>query len=270
MTDTTLIPLSDIQTETCELVLKLGLKDFHSALISQYELPGAYDNQIFEARLKELLISQIEGNQVQRFNKLRYAAKFADCLPLNNITIDSARGVTERLITSINSLNWYRSKETLMITGSTGTGKTALLCAIGLHLCRHGIPVRYFRTRDFLESYKNRTSAGQIRYRDSLKKFRALIFDDFGVSPFNNADMDILFEILTTYYGKTVFLIGTQIDGGGVIAGMENIAAGATADAVIDRLSKPMRSIKLIGESLRGRTCHNMELKEEELEEMKL
>lgn len=64
--------------------------------------------------------------------------------------------------------------------------------------------------------------------------------------------MDILFEILTTYYGKTVFLIGTQIDEGGVIAGMENIAVGATADAVIDRLSKPMRSIKLIGESLRG------------------
>lgn len=219
-----LVPLSDIQTETCELALRPGLRDFSRALVSQYELPGTYENPVFEERLRELLRSREEGNIAMRFNRLRRNAKFADWLPLSKITVDSARGLSGRLMSETGSLNWFRAGETLMITGATGTGKTALLCAIGLRLCREGYPVRYFRTRDFLEDYRNRTHDSQERYRDRLSKPGAVILDDFGVSPFSNADISVLFEVTRDLYGITAFLIGSQVTGEGVFAGMEKIA----------------------------------------------
>lgn len=265
-----LVPLSDIQTETCELSLRLGLSDFNRALVSQYELPGTYETLTFEERLRELLRAQETGNTIQRFNRLRKNARFADLLPLSKITVDPARGLTGRLMGEISSLNWFRARETLMITGSTGTGKTALLCAIGLLLCRNGFSVRYFKTRDFLEDYKNRTHDSQERYRDRLSKTGAVILDDFGVSPFSNADVTVLFELTRDLYGKTAFMIGSQVTEEGVFAGMEKVSEGASSDAVVDRLSKPMRRIPLFGESMRGRTSHDLSAKEAALKEMEL
>lgn len=269
MTADSMVPLSDLQKETYEMALNLGMRDFGRALISQYELPGTYEKLIFEERLKELLKAREDGNAVMRFNRLRKNAKFADLLPLNLITVDSSRGITERLIAEINSLNWFRARETLMVTGATGTGKTALLCAIGLHLCRNGIPVRYFKTGDFLENYKNRTPESQKRYRESLARTGAVIFDDFGVSPFSNADITVLFEVTRDLYGLASFMIGSRVTGKGVFAGMERVSEGASSDAVIDRLSKPMRRIPLSGESMRGRTSHDLAAKEAALKEMK-
>lgn len=239
------------QKECFDKANDLNLRGMAEGIEHQSDHYEIYKPLDFDSRLKELLQMQEDFEQKRIYELRRRNAHFEDYVPLNKIHVDPDRGVSQGVIDKIKSMQWFRNTNNVLVSGETGTGKTAMLTAIGLELCRHGITVRYFHTSDLLDEMKSLDAAKVLAYRKRLKRFSALILDDFGLRNFDARDIDLLFHISEDKYGKGVLLLGAQLDITGIIKVM-NFIPGATSNALIDRITNPMYSIDLKGDSLRG------------------
>lgn len=239
------------QKECFDKANDLNLRGLAEGIEQQADHPELYTPMDFYSRLTELLQQQADFEQMRVYDLRRRNAHFEDYVPLSKIHIDPERGVSQGVIDKIKSMQWFRNTNNVLVSGKTGTGKTALLTAIGLELCRHGYAVRYFHTSDLLDEMKSLEPAKVLAYRKRLKRFNALILDDFALRNFDARDIDLLFHIAEDRYGKGVLLLGTQLDITGIIKAL-NFIPGATSNALIDRITNPMYSIGLEGASLRG------------------
>jgi len=64
---------------------------------------------------------------------------------MENIHYDQRRGFEKKDIMQFTSRTWIDNAQNVIITGPTGTGKTYIAEAIGLHVCKIGLPVRKIR-----------------------------------------------------------------------------------------------------------------------------
>ena len=94
---------------------------------------------------------------------------------LENIHYDSHRGFNKKDITQFTSRTWIDNAQNIIITGPTGTGKTYLAEAIGLHVCKMGLPVRKIRYKRLFEEILSARGTGMyLNYTQKLQKINYL------------------------------------------------------------------------------------------------
>lgn len=252
--------LNATQTEICKALSDMGLQGMAEGYCNQLDFEESYKGMDFDSRLQELIRVEEEFRQNKTYTRLRLAAALPDFVPMTKIIAEPSRGLSPNLIQQLRSLKWFEALNNIVVSGATGVGKTALLTAIALELCRNGIRVRYYNTRDLLDEFRYKDpSKERPNMRKRLKTFKALILDDFGITDLNGQDIEFLMKIAEDRYGKGVLILGSQLQIGGILkaitqAGGNSKSAGAVADAFIDRLTKPMLKIELQGDSMRGKT----------------
>ena len=70
---------------------------------------------------------------------------------LENIHYDSSRGFAKTDIMQFKSKTWIENSQHVILTGPTGTGKTYIAEAIGLHACKMGSSARKVRYKRLFE-----------------------------------------------------------------------------------------------------------------------
>src|SRR3989338_7516734 len=106
------------------------------------KLPGmaqAYQDQlglpdVFSMSFDERFGLVIDREEIERENKkfcsrLR-KAKLREQACLENLDINSQRGLDKSQVLSFKNIEWIRRKQNILITGLTGVGKTYLACAL--------------------------------------------------------------------------------------------------------------------------------------------
>jgi len=128
--------------------LKLhGMADAYQAVIS---LPVQDQPSIhpFIARLSEaetLHRINLKTQVYLKQSKLRYNAV------LEQVYCNPARNLTKESLQSIADCGFIDRSENVLITGSTGCGKSYLACAIGRQACSFGYRTLYLGMNRFLE-----------------------------------------------------------------------------------------------------------------------
>lgn len=151
--------------------------------------------------------------------------------------------------------------ENILITGSTGIGKSYLASALGNEACTIGYKVTYVNTSKLLSHLKMAKAGGSyIKEIVCLEKQDLLILDDFGLQPFDNNSRSVLMGIIEDRHGKHSTIITSQVP---VSHWYDLIGEQTIADAILDRIVHDAHGIELIGEYLRKRQKARME---EELE----
>lgn len=175
--------------------------------------------------------------------KFRYEAELEDW--------DHAfeRGFTKPMFKDVASLQFYQNKESLLITGSTGAGKTHLAIALGKKFCGENISVQFYSVNLlFEEALAERLAGRYLQFVKKLKQVAVLILDDFGLRNYTHEEATILIDVLEERYLKGSIIVTSQVSPQGWMKLFED---PVIADAIIDRMTKPSKKVLLKGPTYR-------------------
>lgn len=106
------------------------------------------------------------------------------------------------------------SRNSLLIFGGYGSGKTHLAAAISNALIDRGIPVLFGTFSDHLEHIREEfDKTGQRKYLSMMKNTSMLVFDDVGKEKKSEWTSQILFDVINfRYEHKLPFILTTNLD----------------------------------------------------------
>jgi DNA replication protein DnaC len=178
-----------------------------------------------------------------RLARLRYntTPEQINCTP--------GRGITKEMLATLSDGAFIEKSENLLITGSTGCGKSYLACAMGRNACLLGHRTLYYSMNRFIEALAAaRLDGTYIRWLNTIAKTPLLIMDDFGLQSLTHDMRLTLLQILEDRFAKGSTIITSQLP---VNKWYEYINEPTLADAICDRLTANAHKIELKGESLR-------------------
>ncbi len=139
--------------------------------------------------------------------------------------------------------------ENLLITGSTGIGKSYVATALGHQACIQGYRILYASTPKLFARLKIAKADGSyIKEIAKIERQHLLVLDDFGIQPFDAQSRAALMEIIEDRHGKTSLIITSQLP---VSKWHEVIGEKTIADSILDRIVHDAHRIELRGESMR-------------------
>lgn len=148
------------------------------------------------------------------------------------------------------SLEFVRQAQNLFITGSSGTGKSFLLTALGYQACKSGIRTFYAGASKLLGFLKVAKAKGTIETElRKIERCPLLMLDDLFLVPLDAKERPILLEIIEDRHGRKSIIITSQVP---VSSWYDAIGDPTVADAILDRIVvHSAHQIELSGESVR-------------------
>ena len=158
-------------------------------------------------------------------------------------------------------LQFYQNKESLLLIGSTGAGKTHLAIALGKKLCSEGMSVHFYSVNFLFEEANAEKIAGRyLQFIKRLKQLAVLTLDDFGLRNYTHDEANILLDVLEERYLKGSTILTSQVEPQGWGKLFED---PVIADAIVDRLTKPAKKVILKGSSYRDQARPKKKLESE-------
>jgi DNA replication protein DnaC len=201
----------------------------------------------------EFLCLVLEDEALARKNayaqSLTKRAKFRSQCDLENWDLSKPRGLTKSKIKELASGSFFNRKESLIICGPTGVGKTHLAIALGRLLCQMEISVAFWSVNMLMEQIAAEKIAG--KYLSVIKKISkpdVLILDDFGLRNYSHDEAVSLLEILEERYMKRALMITSQVEPEGWKSLFQD---SVISDSIVDRIKSPSDKVNLTGESYR-------------------
>ena len=176
------------------------------------------------------------------------AAKFRYKASIEQISFEDNR-VDKNQIIRLADCEFIKNKEAIIITGSTGIGKSTLACALGHQACSLGYRVMYLHSTKLFAKMKIAKSDGTyLKELAKIERQDLLLIDDFGIQSLDAASRSALMEIMEDRHGKSSTIITSQVP---VSSWHEIIGEQTIADAILDRIVHNAHRIEMKGESLR-------------------
>lgn len=197
-----------------------------------------------------LIESEWDDRENRKIQRGLTNAKFRYKASMENIIYDK-RNIDKNEIHRLADCTFVERKQNIIITGSTGVGKSYLASALGHQACINGYKVTYANTAKLIAKLKMAKADGSyVRELARLEKQDLLILDDFGIQPFDAQSRAVLMEIIEDRYDRSSFIITSQLP---VKQWYEIIGEKTIADAILDRIVHDAQRLELKGESLRKR-----------------
>ena len=201
----------------------------------------------------ELLSVLIDSEWDERYNrKLDRTvknARFRYRASVEQINFDDNRLQNKNQVLRLADCGFIDKKENVLITGSTGVGKSYIASAIGHQACSLGYKVLYDHSSKLFARLKSGKADGTyLKDITRIEKQDLLIIDDFGIQPLDQQSRSILMEIIEDRHGKKSTLFTSQIP---INQWHEVIGEQTIADAILDRIVHDSQRLELTGESMR-------------------
>lgn len=209
-----------------------------------------------------LIESEWDDRQNRKIERGLKNAKFRYKAGIEGIIYSSKRNLEKNDVHRYADCTFIKNKQNIIITGSTGVGKSFLASALGHQACLNGYKVIYANTAKLIGKLKMaKADASYVRELLKIEKQDLLILDDFGIQPLDAQGRSSLMEIIEDRHGKSSTIITSQVP---VKQWHEIIGEKTIADAILDRIVHDAQRIELKGESMRKRkTDTDLETNEE-------
>lgn len=203
----------------------------------------------FTEGIELLLQAEDEDRNGKRFERLQKNAHFRYQASVQELHIDASRGLDRSLMAALATGEYIPKGEAILISGSTGTGKSFLASALGHHACSQGYKVAYYNLQKLLLKTKMSRIDGTIyKFFEKLSKTDLLILDDFGLTHLEQQQRMDFMEIIEDRHASAATIIASQLP---VANWYDVIGEETIADAILDRMVHTSYRIELKGESLR-------------------
>lgn len=234
--------------QTMENLRALKLTGMAKALANQIAQPKSYDLS-FEERLSLLVDEEHLERKNKRLERLLKEAKLRHDACIEDVDYAPQRGINKSQISSLLNCQWLKEGFNILITGSTGTGKSWLACALGQQACRQGLSVLYIRFTKLLEKIKlARVDGSYTKLLKNLSKVDLLILDDWLLEHLDRNYRHDILEIIEDRHGLKSIILTSQVP---IQSWHEMVGDAGVADAILDRLLSKSIKLELKGESMR-------------------
>lgn len=237
-----------MNTNTLEKMRSMKFFGMFHAFKSSLE-SGQTDGYTGDELLAHLLEAEWDYRQNRRIERQLLYARFRYKATIEEIKHYVERNIDRNQLMRLAECSFIDRNENLLITGSTGIGKSYVASAIGHQACFSGYRVLYASTPKLFAKLKMAKADGSYS-KEILKieRQQLLILDDFGIQPFDAQNRAALMEIIEDRHGKSSMIITSQLPVG---KWHELIGEKTIADAILDRIVHDAHRMELQGESMR-------------------
>ena len=226
----------------------MKLYGMHGAFLAAIET-GRTDDYTIDEFVAYITEAEWDDRQNRKIERGIKNARFRYKATVEDIIYDSSRNIDRTKLMRLFDCSFIEKGESLLVTGSTGVGKSNIASALGYQACIEGFRVMYFNAARLFAKLKMAKADGSyLKELARLERQHLLIFDDFGMQPLDNQNRMTLLEIIEDRHGRGSLIITSQLP----VSGWYDIIGEKTiSDAILDRLVHDAHRIELKGESLR-------------------
>ncbi|MBF4519574.1 IS21-like element helper ATPase IstB [Flavobacterium plurextorum] len=233
---------------------QMKLHGMHNAFKTAIE-SGKTDHYTLDQFISMMIDAEWDERHNRRIERSIANARFHYKSNIESINFDQSRNIDRNLILRLAECNFVEKNENVLITGSTGVGKSFLGTALGYQACIEGYKVSYFNTSKLFAKLKMAKADGTyLRELAKIQRQDVIILDDFGLQALDNHNRITLLEIIEDRHNNGSIIVTSQIP----VQGWYDIIGEKTiADAILDRLIHQSHRVELHGESMRKKKSIN-------------
>jgi DNA replication protein DnaC len=166
----------------------------------------------YEDFLENLLTREVErrtGNGIARRLK---DARF----PIKKYLVDFDRGKYDPAFAAklkeLETLRFIENKETIILIGTPGSGKTHYATGLGISACMSGKSVLFATVTNLIVELREAMNQRQLStYRRRFERFNLVILDELGYVSFDKNGCEMLFNLLSNRHGKGSVIVTTNL-----------------------------------------------------------
>ena len=221
-------------------------RTFKTNLESEQEQEQTYTSDEIIAYLVDAEWDDRQNRNIEhKIKNARFRYKAA----LEDLYYNTDRNIDKNQVMRFADCDFIDKAETILITGSTGIGKSYIASALGYHACGMGYRVVYHNVPKLFSKLKmSKADGSYLNEIAKIERQHLLILDDFGIQPCDVQSRMALMEIIEDRHGKGALIVTSQIP---VNKWYDIIGEQTIADAILDRIIHNAHRLELKGESLR-------------------
>jgi len=233
---------------TINKMKQMKLYGMHNAFRTAIET-GRTDHYTLDQFVSMIIDAEWDERQNRRIERSISNARFHYRAEIESIVFDESRNLDRTQVLRLSECDFIKKNQNVLITGSTGVGKSYLATALGFKACIQGYKVGYYNASKLFTKLKMAKADGSyLRELSKIQKQNVILLDDFGLQALDSQNRITLLEIIEDRHNNGSIIVTSQIP----VQGWYDIIGEKTiADAVLDRLIHHAHRIELKGESMR-------------------
>ena len=233
---------------TLTKMTQMKLYGMHGAFRTAIET-GKTSDYTLDQFVSMLTVAEWDDKNNRKIARLIKNARFHYKAAIENIVYDETRNIDRNLILRLAECDFIEKTENILITGSTGVGKSYLATALGYQACINGYRVMYHNTTKLFSKLKMAKADGSyLKELAKIERHHLVILDDFGLQPLDSQNRIALLEIIEDRHNKGTLMVTSQVP---IKSWYEIIGEKTIADAILDSLIHQSHRIELSGESMK-------------------
>jgi DNA replication protein DnaC len=227
---------------------QMKLHGMHGAFQTAIET-GKTDDYTIDQFVSMITDAEWDDRNNRKIERLIKNARFHYKATIENVAYEHTRNIDRTKLLRLAECDFINKSENVLISGSTGAGKSYIGTALGYQACIEGHRVLYFNTTKLFSKLKMAKADGSyLKELAKIARHQLVILDDFGLQPLDSQNRIALLELIEDRHNKGSMLVTSQIP---VSKWYEIIGEKTIADAILDRLIHQAHRIELMGESMR-------------------
>lgn len=229
-----------------ELRLPTMLRNYRQVAQDAARAQLGYDDFLLALAQQEL--AQRERNRHQHRIK---AARFPFCKELSDFDFTCIQSPAQTQLVALMQGHYIPARESILLVGNPGLGKTHLAISLALAACRQSYKVRFYNVAALVNDLiAAQTEQRLPRLLNAALKQQLIVLDELGFIPFSPTAAQLLFQFCSTLYERVPLIITTNLRFADwtQVFGDERLTA-----ALLDRLTHRAHILEFVGESFRLR-----------------
>jgi DNA replication protein DnaC len=250
-----------------QALLENYLRQLHLATFAQNYQTFAQDasrgSLPYERYLLALCEAEVGQREAHRVERAIAAAKFPVLKELSTFDFAAVNTISQQRVLELARGGYIVQKETILLIGNPGLGKTHIATGLALEACKQAKKVRFYGVasliNDLLVAQKDLRLS---KFMSQMVKLDLLVLDELGFIPFSKDCAQLLFQCCSDLYERVSILVTSNLRFAdwNQLFGDERMTA-----ALLDRLTHRAHILEFVGESYRFR----QRLLQEKMEEHK-
>ena len=206
-------------------------------------------NQDFESVLIELLDSERLNRKNNSITTRLRQAKFPQRKYLEDFKITRFSEDLRRKFIELESLEFIKNKENIILFSNPGMGKTHYATALGIKACLENMKVLFISVPNLVIELKEALSRNDLnQYKKKFLKYDLVLLDELGYVSFDKEGSEILFNLISNRLTVGSVIITTNL----LFDRWEEIFIDPIlTTALVDRLAYKSHLLNMSGDSYR-------------------